>query len=339
LFLEPEGYDHPEIYLNGFATSLPEQTQLKAIKTIPGLERAKVARLGYAIEYDFFPPNQLKYTLEMKSIRGLFMAGQINGTSGYEEAAAQGIIAGMNAVLFVLKRKSFQLARSEAYIGVLIDDLINKSTIEPYRMFTSRAEFRLLLRQDNADIRLAKFGKEYNLLSDQEYKLVENKIKSIQELNDLIARTKISADLFNKYFSSFSSPLSTSEKISILIKRPEIRLNDLLKLVTKNNYNKYVIQDVEFTVKYEGYIKRNVSAINRFKQLEKKKIPYNFNYQIIESLSTEAKEKLNKIQPATFGQAARISGVSPADLSVLLIYLEKNKNIKNVSRETAHAIG
>jgi tRNA uridine 5-carboxymethylaminomethyl modification enzyme len=339
LFLEPEGYDNPEIYLNGFATSLPEQTQLNALKTISGLERTKVVRLGYAIEYDFFPPHQLKYTLEMKSIKGLFMAGQINGTSGYEEAAAQGLIAGINAGLIVFKKKPLQLARSQAYIGVLIDDLINKSTVEPYRMFTSRAEFRLLLRQDNADIRLAKFGKEYGLLSEQAYKLVEQKIDAIRELNDLIQRTKISPSIFNEYYFSTSSALSAPEKISTLIKRPEIKLNNLLNLISNTSYNQCVIQDVEFNVKYDGYIKRNLAAIDRFKQLEEKRIPLNFNYQNIESLSAEAKEKLNKIQPMTFGQASRISGVSPADLSVLLIYLERKKYRKDVSRETTNAIG
>jgi tRNA uridine 5-carboxymethylaminomethyl modification enzyme len=339
LFLEPEGYDNPEVYLNGFATSLSEETQLKAIKTIPGLENASITRLGYAIEYDFFPPHQLKYSLETKSIKGLFMAGQLNGTSGYEEAAAQGIIAGINAALFVFKKEPFQLARSEAYIGVLIDDLINKSTLEPYRMFTSRAEFRLLLRQDNADIRLAKFGRRYGLLSDREYKLVEDKIKEINELNSYIRTIKISPDDFRKYYLMKSSLLIAPQKISILLKRPEINLEDLLRINNNNNkYSKYVIQDVEFNVKYDGYIKRNLSVINRFKQLEEKKIPANFNYQKIESLSTEAKEKLDKIRPASFGQASRISGVSPADVSVLLIYLEKKKRKGNVSRETVNAI-
>jgi tRNA uridine 5-carboxymethylaminomethyl modification enzyme len=339
LFLEPEGYDNPEVYLNGFATSLSEETQLKAIKTIPGLENASITRLGYAIEYDFFPPHQLKYSLEMKSIKGLFMAGQVNGTSGYEEAAAQGIIAGINAALFVVKKEPFQLARSEAYIGVLIDDLINKSTLEPYRMFTSRAEFRLLLRQDNADIRLAKFGRKYGLLSDREYKLVEDKIKEINELNSYIRTIKISPDDFRKYYLMKSSLLTAPQKISILLKRPEIKLEDLLRINKNNNkYSKYVIQDVEFNVKYDGYIKRNLAVINRFKQLDEKKIPANFNYQKIESLSSEAKEKLDKIRPASFGQASRISGVSPADLSVLLIFLEKKRRKGNVSRETVNAI-
>ena len=337
LFLEPEGYNNPEVYLNGFATSLPEKTQVEAIKTINGLEKAEISRLGYAIEYDFFPPHQLKYSLETKQIEGLFFAGQINGTSGYEEAAAQGLMAGVNASLKIRKQKPFQLLRSEAYIGVLIDDLINKGTVEPYRMFTSRAEFRLLLRQDNADIRLAKYGKEFGLLSTKEYGRVENKIKEIKDLQKVITSRKIKAMEFNELYSGKSSPLSASEKISILIKRPEVSLENLLQMINTDHFTRAAILDVEFNAKYEGYIKRSIDLIHRFAQLEEKKIPENFNYLTVESLSTEAKEKLNRIRPQSFGQASRISGVSPADLSILLIQLEKRKNKNHVSRETSHA--
>jgi tRNA uridine 5-carboxymethylaminomethyl modification enzyme len=334
LFLEPEGYENQEIYLNGFSTSLPESIQRKAIKTISGLEKAEIVRLGYAVEYDYFPPHQLKFSLESKIIENLFFAGQINGTSGYEEAAAQGLIAGINAAHKVLGKVPFKLKRSDAYIGVLIDDLINKSTREPYRMFTSRAEFRLLLRQDNADIRLYHFGKDLGLLSSKECKRVLRKIEEIKILEQYLSTKNIPRDEFNAYFGNRSSAISQPVNAAVLLRRPEIHIKELLSLFEINRFGLDVQQEVEFNIKYDGYIKRNQDLINRFIEQEDKVIPTGFDFLSIQSLSTEAKEKLEKIRPESFGQASRISGVSPADLSVLLIYLERLKRQGNVPRET-----
>ncbi len=334
LFLEPEGYESKEMYLNGFSTSLPEKIQVQAIHSITGLERAEIIRLGYAVEYDFFPPHQLKYTLETKITKNLFFAGQISGTSGYEEAAAQGIIAGINAAMNVIGGEPFKLKRSEAYIGVLIDDLINKSTLEPYRMFTSRAEFRLQLRQDNADLRLARHGRRLGLLSKQEYSQIEEKSSQIDSLKKYVVREKILPEQFNDRFKALSSPIENPIRLADLAKRPEISLRDVLIYMNQQKYTPEVVQEVEFGIKYEGYIKRNQALMDKFQQYEERGIPDSFDYGQIDALSNEAKEKLLMIKPASFGQASRISGVSPADLSVLLIHLERIKYRKDVSRGT-----
>ena len=334
LFLEPEGYENREIYLNGFSTSLPEDIQVRAIKTIPGLAKAEIVRLGYAVEYDFFPPYQLFYSLETKKIIGLFFAGQINGTSGYEEAAAQGLISGINAAAKINKLKGFRLKRSEAYIGVLIDDLINKSTLEPYRMFTSRAEFRLFLRQDNADIRLFEHAKKYGLLLKEDIRRVNEKKQAVNSLNKHVKVNKISARKFNEIYDEISSKIEQPQRLDAIIKRPEVNLAELLKVTQNDDYPLDAIKEVEYNIKYEGYLKRNLELINKFKENENRIISKHINYKAINALSLEARDKLNQIQPESLGQASRISGVSPADISVLMIYLEREKYNSNVPRET-----
>ena len=336
LFLEPEGYNDPEIYLNGFSTSLPERTQVKAIHTIAGLERAEILRLGYAVEYDFFPPHQLHFTLETKKVKNLYLAGQICGTSGYEEAAAQGLIAGINGALKLNREPSFQLDRSQAYIGVLIDDLINKSTHEPYRMFTSRAEFRLQLRQDNADLRLAGFGYRFGLLEKAMQELVVTKKRDVRDLIDFLKSQKIDPDLFNKNYVHKSAPIRQPVPLTNVLRRPEVHLRELLDIVGLRSFAAAAVHEVEFNVKYEGYISRNRDLVERFKQYEAKKIPVDFHYNKIKALSAEAIEKLEKIKPGNLGQAARISGVTPADLSILMVHLEKRRQAgSKVSRETS----
>jgi tRNA uridine 5-carboxymethylaminomethyl modification enzyme len=336
LFLEPEGFEDPEVYLNGFATSLPEKVQRKAIASIPGLEKAEIVRLGYAVEYDYFPPHQLDFSLQTKHLNGLFMAGQINGTSGYEEAAAQGLVAGINAAFHVLGRLALKLTRSDAYIGVLVDDLINKSTQEPYRMFTSRAEFRLLLRQDNADLRLINHGLKTGLITKEEIERVKTKRVQIIDLLNYVEKTNVEPEIFNQHFSDKSTAIEHPQRIEQLIRRPEIDLPEILKALKSTGFGQEAIQEVGFNIKYEGYVKRNELLLKQFQQQERRKIKPDFNYGAIEALSIEAREKLNKIRPQSFGQASRISGVSPADLSVLLIYLEKEKYRGGVSRETSY---
>lgn len=330
IFVEPEGWNTVEIYVNGFSTSLPEDVQNLALKSIPGFENAKMFRPGYAIEYDYFPPTQLSHTLETKLIDNLFFAGQINGTTGYEEAACQGLMAGVNAHQKVHEKDPFILTRSEAYIGVLIDDLITKGTNEPYRMFTSRAEFRILLRQDNADERLTPLGYSIGLADESALKKVELKKENTQALKNKLKEVGITPAQANEMLlQKESAPISQQVKAASLITRPHITLEDLVaisepikELVEEiNAVDPLAIEQAEILLKYEGYIEREEEQAQKLQRLEDLKINPELDYRQIKSLSIEAKEKLSKIKPATIGQAARVSGVSPSDISVLLIHL------------------
>lgn len=326
LFAEPEGWNTIEYYINGFSSSLPEDIQIKALHQIPGFENAKVFRPGYAIEYDYFPPTQLQHTLETKLIENLYFAGQINGTTGYEEAAGQGLIAGINAHNKVHEKEPFTLNRDEAYIGVLIDDLITKGTEEPYRMFTSRAEYRLLLRQDNADIRLTEKSYQLGLATDERMKKVEDKIKKSQELEDFLRETSLKPHQINPILEEENSnPVDQAYRASQILTRPNITLNKLEKLEfiknTSKNYSNEIREQAEINIKYKGYIDKEKENVAKLHRLENIKIPELFDFNQISSLSAEAKQKLNKIRPKTIAQASRISGVSPADINVLLIYL------------------
>ncbi|WP_186757229.1 tRNA uridine-5-carboxymethylaminomethyl(34) synthesis enzyme MnmG [Echinicola salinicaeni] len=327
IFVEPEGWDTVEIYVNGFSTSLPEDVQYNAIRKIQGFENCKMFRPGYAIEYDFFPPTQLKLTLETQLVENLFFAGQINGTTGYEEAASQGLVAGMNAAQKVKEEAPFILKRSDAYIGVLIDDLINKGTEEPYRMFTSRAEFRLLLRQDNADLRLTELGHKLGLASDERLdKMMDKKNDTAKLINDL-KQKKLSPDSINTGLEDLQTA-TIKEKITVekLLKRPQLGLQTIKNLDEELNsylsrYPKQVLEQAEIQVKYNSYIEKEQQMVEKLNNMENFKIPLNFDYLSVPALSAEGKQKLSKVKPETLGQASRISGVSPADLSILTVYL------------------
>ena len=326
VFIEPEGLYTNEMYLGGMSSSMPEDVQYEMYHTVAGLENVKIVRNAYAIEYDCINPRQLKPTLEFKKIGGLYSAGQFNGSSGYEEAAAQGIIAGINAALHVLKRQELVLDRSQAYIGVLIDDLVTKENYEPYRMMTSRAEYRLLLRQDNADLRLTAIGHEIGLISDERYQKLNDKKRQIdEEIKRLQTATIGTTPQVQAFLEQHNSTLLKSGMtLEELLKRPEICYNDLKEIdIKRPELPEAVTQQVEISIKYEGYIKRQLQQVEQFKKLEKKKLSLDFDYSQVPNLRKEAIQKLNEYQPASIGQASRISGVSPADVSVLLVYLNR----------------
>ncbi len=326
IFVEPEGWNTVEVYVNGFSTSLPDEVQYKALKQVPGFEKVKFFRPGYAIEYDYFPPTQLFHSLETKRIQNLFFAGQINGTTGYEEAGAQGLMAGINAHLKALDQGPFLLGREEAYIGVLIDDLILKGTEEPYRMFTSRAEYRTLLRQDNADLRLTPKAHALGLASDSRMRAVEDKIKKSSELLAFLKKTSFQLEETNQLLSEKNElQVKQTDKYAKLLSRPKIYRKDLMPFSAIHSYLKThemddtIFEQAEIEIKYAGYIEKEKRTADKLKRLENIKIPKSFNYNALASLSHEAKEKLNKLQPTSLAQASRISGINPSDISVLLV--------------------
>jgi tRNA uridine 5-carboxymethylaminomethyl modification enzyme len=328
IFVEPEGWNTVEVYVNGFSTSLPEDVQQKALVKIPGFEKAKMFRPGYAIEYDFFPPTQLKTSLETHQLENLFFAGQINGTTGYEEAACQGLMAGINAHLKSKEEEPFILKRSEAYVGVLIDDLINKGTQEPYRMFTSRAEYRILLRQDNADLRLTPMSYKMGLATSDRYDLAMTKMHQTNQLvNDLKQKKYKQLDINPKLKTLGSAPVKDKSSLFQILKRPDLDILTVMALtedkVFMSKYEKDILEQAEIQVKYETYLEREKLNSEKMITLENHEINPNFDYQKINALSSEAREKLLKIKPSTLGQASRISGVSPSDVSILMVYMGK----------------
>jgi tRNA uridine 5-carboxymethylaminomethyl modification enzyme len=327
LFVEPEGWNTVEIYVNGFSTSLSEDIQYQALRKVPGFENCKMFRPGYAIEYDYFPPTQLTFSLETKLISGLFFAGQINGTTGYEEAACQGLMAGINAHQKSRNLEPFVLKRSEAYIGVLIDDLINKGTDEPYRMFTSRAEYRTLLRQDNADMRLTELSYKLGLASQERMDNLQKKKEKVEILKERVSVNNIEPNEINEYLKSvYSSPLVLKQKIAQVLLRPGIDLKSMIQSSsflqdTIGEYENEILEQAEIQIKYETYIQKEKELVEKMNQLENLLIPDNFNYSKLVSLSNEARQKFIKIQPRTLGQASRISGVNPSDVQILMVYM------------------
>lgn len=327
LFVEPEGFNTVESYVNGFSTSLPEQVQFDALRMVPGFEKCKMFRPGYAIEYDFFPPTQLTYSLETKRIQNLFFAGQINGTTGYEEAACQGLMAGINAHQKAFDLEPFVLKRSEAYIGVLIDDLISKGTEEPYRMFTSRAEYRTLLRQDNADLRLTELSFRIGLASQERMQAVRNKREGVEKVRLMMKEYGVEPEEMNVYLlEKKSAPLSQKQKLSQLLLRPNLELKEMVKASPKlsslfDPFSADVLEQAEIQVKYDTYINKEKELVEKMSELEELLIPASFNYEKILSLSNEARQKFNKIRPRTLGQASRISGVNPSDVQILMVYM------------------
>lgn len=327
LFIEPEGWNTVEIYVNGFSTSLPETVQYEALRIVPGFENVKMFRPGYAIEYDYFPPTQLYYSLETKLIENLFFAGQINGTTGYEEAACQGLMAGINAHHKINNTEPLILKRSEAYIGVLIDDLITKGTDEPYRMFTSRAEFRTLLRQDNADLRLTEMSYRIGLASQERMEKVVLKKEAVEKIKNLLSEMSVEPEDINPFLeNSQSAPITEKQRLSRLLLRPSIQLEDLINRLpvlkdALSKYSKETLEQASIQIKYDIYIEKEKELVQRMKQMEELAIPEFFEYKKIQSLGAEAKEKLNKIKPRTLGQASRISGINPSDIQILMVYM------------------
>jgi tRNA uridine 5-carboxymethylaminomethyl modification enzyme len=327
IFVEPEGWNTVEVYVNGFSTSLPDDIQEKAIRLIPGFEKAKLFRPGYAIEYDFFPPTQLNLTLETKQIEHLYFAGQINGTTGYEEAACQGFMAGINAHLKINTQQPLILKRSDAYIGVLIDDLINKGTDEPYRMFTSRAEYRILLRQDNADLRLSKRANEIGLLPDHLYHKVKDKIDNTNAILHFVRTNSVAPDEINETLEHIgTAPLRQKVRMEDVLLRPQVSISHLIQHIPSfanfcSHFSKEALEQAEIQLKYDSYIAKEKEMADKLSRLDEITLFPDFDYTRVSSLSSEAREKLNRLRPANLGQASRISGISPSDISILMVYL------------------